>query len=82
MAANEGVTKAIASFYYDDSDTVFLDLFYDLRPNIIPGNFFLSNMREIFTLSWPGVPETSLLLPKIPDDFPKTSELLSTSEAT
>ena len=40
MADNEGVTKAIASFYQDDSDTVFLDLSYDLDPNIIPANFF------------------------------------------
>ena len=35
MAANEGVIKAIASFYRDDSDTIFLGLSYDLRPNIL-----------------------------------------------
>ena len=29
-AANEGVTKAIASFCRDDSDTVYLGLSYDL----------------------------------------------------
>ena len=40
MAANEGVTEAVASFYRGDSDTVFLDFSYDLRPNIIPANFF------------------------------------------
>ena len=54
---------------------------------------FLSQMREIFTLSWPGFPEMSRPLLKIYDDFPKTSERcrkcpqifrrrLSTSEAT
>ena len=35
MAANQGVTKAVASFYQDDSATVFLDLSYDVRPDII-----------------------------------------------
>ena len=40
MAANEGVTEAVASFYQGDSDTVFLDFSYDLCPNIIPANFF------------------------------------------
>ena len=40
MGANEGVTEAVASFYRGDSDTVFLDFSYDLRPNIIPANFF------------------------------------------
>ena len=35
---------------------------------------FLSQMREIFTLSWPGFPETSRRLPKISGEFPKTSE--------
>ena len=40
MAANEGITEAIASFYWSDSDTVFLDPSYDLCPNIIPANFF------------------------------------------
>ena len=40
MAANEGVTEAVASFYRGDSDMVFLDFSYDLRPNIIPANFF------------------------------------------
>ena len=36
----EGVTEAVVSFYWGDSDTVFLDFSYDLRPNIIPANFF------------------------------------------
>ena len=38
-ADNESVTKAIASFYRDDSDTVYLGLSYDLRSDIIPANF-------------------------------------------
>ena len=35
---------------------------------------FLSQMREIFTLSWPRFPETSRPLPKISNEFPKTSK--------
>ena len=35
---------------------------------------FLSQMCEIFTLFWPRFPETSRRLPKISDEFPKTSE--------
>ena len=35
---------------------------------------FLSQMREIFTLSWPGFPETSRPLLEIYDDFPKSSK--------
>ena len=35
---------------------------------------FLSQIREIFTLSWPRFPETSRRLPKISDEFPRTSE--------
>ena len=35
MAANEGVIKAVVSFYQDDSDAVFLGLSYDLRPYIL-----------------------------------------------
>ena len=34
---------------------------------------FLSQMREIFTLSWPRFPETSRRLPKISDEIPKAS---------
>ena len=40
MAANEGVTKVIVSFYRVDLGVVFLGLSYYLRPNIIPANFF------------------------------------------
>ena len=35
---------------------------------------FLSQMREIFTLSWPRFLETSRRVPKISDEFPKTSD--------
>ena len=35
---------------------------------------FLSQMREIFALSWPRFAETSRRLPKISDEFPKTYE--------
>lgn len=40
MADNEGVTKAVARFYRDYSDTVSLSLSYDPRPIIIPVNVF------------------------------------------
>ena len=55
---------------------------------------FLSQMHEIFTFSWLGFPEKSRRLPKISNNFQKTSEhncqkcpqmfwrRLSTSEAT
>ena len=35
---------------------------------------FLSQMREIFTLPWPRFLETSRRLPKVSDEFPKTSD--------
>ena len=35
LASNEGFIKAIVNFLPDDSDTVFLRLFHDLRPNIL-----------------------------------------------
>lgn len=35
---------------------------------------FLSQIREIFVLSWPRFPKASQPLPKISDHFPKTSE--------
>ena len=35
---NESVTKVIASFYRDDSDTVYLGFCYDVRLDIIPAN--------------------------------------------
>ena len=35
---------------------------------------FLSQMRDIITLSWPRFSETSRRLPKVSEEFPKTSE--------
>ena len=35
LATDEGVIKAIVNFYLDDSDSVFLRLSHDLRPNIL-----------------------------------------------
>ena len=49
-AANEGARKAIASYYRDDSDTVFLDLLTIYVP-ILYLPTFVSQMREIFTFS-------------------------------
>ena len=83
MSANEGVTKAIASFYQGDSDTAFLDLSYYYTCQL-----FQSQMREIFTLSWPGLSGNVLptyedfrrlsedvrTLPKMSADLPKAFE--------
>ena len=62
IAANEGLTKTVASFYRDDSDTVFLGLSYDPRPNIIPIKFFLTEISG-------NVPATSEDLRRLPNDF-------------
>ena len=35
FASNEGVMKAIVNFCLDDSDTLFVRLSHDLRPNIL-----------------------------------------------
>ena len=73
MADNEGVTKAVASFYWDDSDTVSLGLPCDPPPNTIPVIFFWVKCVRFHLLmakiSW-NVSATS----KISDEFPKTSE--------
>ena len=42
---------------------------HDLHPNIIPANFFW-----VKSVRWPRFPETFRRLPKISDEFPKTSE--------
>ena len=67
------LTKVIASFYWHDSETVFL-VFLRSTSQCFTCQLFLSQMREIFTLSWPIFPETSRRLPKISDELPKTSE--------
>ena len=67
------LTKAMASFYWDDSETVFL-VFLRSTSQCYTCQLFLSQMREIFTLLWPIFPETSRRLPKISDELPKTSE--------
>ena len=72
-AQNEGVTKAIASFYWDDWETVFPGLLTIYIPILYLPTFSESNAWD-FTLSWPRFPETSLRLPKISDEFSKTSE--------
>ena len=72
-AQNEDVTKAIASFYWDDSETFFL-VFLRSTSQCYTCQLFLSQMREIFNLSWPIFPETSRRLPKISNELPKTSE--------
>ena len=72
-AQNEDVTKAIASFYWDDWETVFL-VFLRSTSHCDTCQLFLSQMREIFTLSWPIFPETFRRVPKISDELPKTSE--------
>ena len=44
------------------------------RITLYTGQLFLSQMHEIFTLSWPRFLETSRRLPRISDEFPKTFE--------
>ena len=70
-AQNDGVTKAIAGFYWDDSETVLL-VFVRSTSQYYTCQLFLSQMREIFTLSKPRFHETSRRLPKISDELPKT----------
>ena len=92
MAANEGVTKAVASFYWGDSDTVFLDLSYDLRPNIIPANLptQMCEASPCYDRDFrkrPGdfrrFPTTFQRLPNFAENVPTCSEdFLSTSDAT
>ena len=66
------LTKAIAnaSFYWDDSETVFL-VFLRSTSQCYTCQLFLSQMREILTLLWPIFPETSRRLPK---DFRRITE--------
>ena len=72
-AQNEGVTKAIARFYWDDWETGFPGLLTIYIPMLYLPTFSESNTWD-FTLSWPKFPETSQRLPNISDEFPKTFE--------
>ena len=69
-AQNEGVTKAIASFYWDDSETFFL-VFLRSPSQYYTCQLFPSQIREIFTLSWPRFPKTSR---RLPEDFRRITE--------
>ena len=72
-AQTEGVTKAIASFYWDDWETVFPSFCTIYIAILYLPTFSESNTWD-FTLSRPRFPETSRRLPKISDEFPKTFE--------
>ena len=65
MADNKGVTKAVASFYRENSDTVSLGLPCDPRPNIIiPVNFFGVKCVRFH-----------LVMAEISGNFPATSKI-------
>ena len=64
-AANEGARKAIASYYRS-----FL-IFLQSTSQYCTCQLFVSQMREIFTFSWPGFPETT---PAISEYFRRISE--------
>ena len=66
--------QKFTSFYWDDSETVFLGRLTIYIPILYTCQLFVSQMREISTLSWPKFRETSRRLPKISDEFPKISE--------
>ena len=71
-AQNEGVTKAISSFYWDDSGTVFLGRLTIVIPILYLPTFSESNAWDfhlVMTQISGSVPATS----KISDEFPKTS---------
>ena len=73
MADNKSVTKAVASFYREDWDTVSLGLPCDPRPNIIPVNFFWVKCVR-FDLVMAEISGNFPATSKISDEFPKTSE--------
>ena len=54
MAANEGVTKAIASFFRDDSDTVSLSIYVPLVYSV-GINFAWHNSWKCWTLAGKNV---------------------------
>ena len=72
-AQNEGVTKAIASFYWDDSGTVFLGRLAIFIPILHLPTFSESNAWD-FHLVMTKISGNVPRLPKIFDEIPKLSE--------
>ena len=70
MVDNEGVAKAVASFYRDDSSTVSLGLPYDPLPNIIAVNFSEWNAGDFHL----AMTEISGNVPATSEDFRRISE--------
>ena len=68
MAANEGVTKAIASFYRDDSDTDFLTIYV---PILYLPTFSESNAWDFHRMTGisGNVPATSEDFQRLSEDF-------------
>ena len=64
MTINEGVSKGIASFYRDDSDTVFLTIYV---PILYLPTFSESNAWDFHLMT-----EISGNVPATSEDFPKT----------
>ena len=90
MAANEGVTKAIAGFYRDDLGMVFLGLSYYLN---VPILYLPTYVFWVFTLSLPKdfrkrsgyfrrSPTTFRRLPNVAEMFANVSKTFKHSEAT
>ena len=76
MAATEGVTKAIASFYRDDSDTDFLMIYVPVSPANFSNTWDFHLMTEISG----NVPATSEDFRRLSEDFqtlPKMSAHIS-----
>ena len=90
MAANDGVTKAIAGFYRDDLGMVFLGLSYYLN---VPVLYLPTYVFWVFTLSLPKdfskrsgsfrrSPTTLRRLPNVAEMFANVSKTFKHSEAT
>ena len=90
MAANDGVTKAIAGFYRDDLGMVFLGLSYYLNVLVL---YLPTYVFWVFTLSLPKdfskrsgsfrrSPTTLRRLPNVAEMFANVSKTFKHSEAT
>ena len=90
MAANDGVTKAIAGFYRDDLGMVFLGLSYYLN---VPVLYLPTYVFWVFTLSLPKdfskrsgsfrrSPTTFRRLPNVAEMFANVWKTFKHSEAT